>query len=297
MDSAKEQKAIERLKAFEPADGYYLAYSGGKDSDCIKVLAQLAGVKFEAVHNLTTIDAPETVRYVQSLPDVRIDKAYDKNGNHITMWNLIVKKLMPPTRIARYCCSELKERGGTGRVVITGVRWSESGRRRESADVVKIIGKPKSTMKIADEIGTEYQQTYQGGIIFNDDNDKNRRLVEHCYRTTSTMVNPIIDWTDDDVWAFLGHYGCKSNPLYQCGNKRIGCIGCPMQGGNGMKKDLIGYPKYRDNYLRAFERMLEARDKAGLDNRDSWNSPEDVMMWWVGDDPRQVRFETPEYLK
>lgn len=37
MDSAKEKKAIERLKAFEPADGYYLAYSGGKDSDCIKV--------------------------------------------------------------------------------------------------------------------------------------------------------------------------------------------------------------------------------------------------------------------
>lgn len=36
MDSAKEQKAIERLKTFEPADGYYLAYSGGKDSDCIK---------------------------------------------------------------------------------------------------------------------------------------------------------------------------------------------------------------------------------------------------------------------
>ena len=83
MDSAKEQKAIERLKAFEPADGYYLAYSGGKDSDCIKILAQLSGVKFEAVHNLTTVDAPETVRYVQSQPDVRIDKSFDTNGNKI----------------------------------------------------------------------------------------------------------------------------------------------------------------------------------------------------------------------
>ena len=50
----KERVAIERLKAFEPEDGYFLAYSGGKDSDCIKILAQLAGVKFEAVHNLTT---------------------------------------------------------------------------------------------------------------------------------------------------------------------------------------------------------------------------------------------------
>ena len=61
MDSAKEQKAIERLKAFEPATGYYLAYSGGKDSDCIKILAQLAGVKYNAVHNLTTVDAPECI--------------------------------------------------------------------------------------------------------------------------------------------------------------------------------------------------------------------------------------------
>lgn len=248
MDSAKEQKAIERLKAFEPADGYYLAYSGGKDSDCIKILAQCAGVKFEAVHNLTTVDAPETVRYVQSQPDIRIDKAYDKDGNHVTMWNLIVKKLMPPTRLARYCCSELKERGGIGRVVVTGVRWSESQRRKETADVIKIIGKPKATMKAADEIGIEYQQTYQDGIILNDDNDKNRRLVEHCYRTTKTMVNPIVDWSDYDVWAFLHYYGCKSNPLYECGFNRIGCIGCPMVGKHRYV-EFERYPKYKQNKI------------------------------------------------
>ena len=64
MKTEKEVKAIERLKAFEPDDGYYLCYSGGKDSDVIRILAQLAGVKHEVVHNLTTVDAPETVRYV-----------------------------------------------------------------------------------------------------------------------------------------------------------------------------------------------------------------------------------------
>lgn len=47
-------------------------------------------------------------------------------------------------------------------------------------------------------------------------------MVEHCYRTRKTMVNPIVDWTDEDVWEFLTHYGCKSNPLYECGFKRIG---------------------------------------------------------------------------
>lgn len=48
MNNEKVQKAIDRLKAFEPADEpYYLCYSGGKDSDCIRILADLAGVKHD----------------------------------------------------------------------------------------------------------------------------------------------------------------------------------------------------------------------------------------------------------
>ena len=65
MDREKEQRAIQYLRAFEPeSEPYYLCYSGGKDSDCIRILAELAGVKHECKHNLTTVDAPETVYYV-----------------------------------------------------------------------------------------------------------------------------------------------------------------------------------------------------------------------------------------
>ena len=170
------------------------------------------------------MDAPETVRYIKSQPDVRIDRPYDRDGKPVTMWNLIVRKGTPPMRTSRYCCSELKEPGGTGKIVVTGVRWAESTRRKQSADVVKFIGKPKGTQKIAEELGADYRTTRQGGIVLNDDNDINRRMVEHCYRTRKTMVNPIADWTDEDVWEFLNHYGCKSKPLYECGFKRIGCI-------------------------------------------------------------------------
>lgn len=100
MNIEKEKRAIEYLKSFEPEDEpYYLCYSGGKDSDCIRILAQLAGVKHELHHNLTTVDAPETVKYVKSIHGIIIDKP------ELTMWQLIEKKLMPPTRIARYCCS------------------------------------------------------------------------------------------------------------------------------------------------------------------------------------------------
>lgn len=283
----KERIAIERLKAFEPDEPYHLCYSGGKDSDVIRILAQLAGVKHELHHNLTSVDAPETVRYVKSIPDMHIDIPHDKNGNRVSMWSLIVKKGIPPTRLMRYCCSELKEKGGEGRLKITGVRAAESVNRKKNAGVVKIIGKPKTTQKTAEEFGADYDVSHSGGLVMNMDNSPNRRLVEHCYRTTSTMINPIIDWTDADVWSFLHHYGCESNPLYQRGNPRIGCIGCPLASTNRRFLDFHKYPKYKQLYINAFDKMLEANP-----NKDyyTWNNGEDVFNWWLEIDKNQMTF-------
>lgn len=280
----KIDKAIQRLKAFEPEDGYYLAYSGGKDSDCIRILANLANVKHENVHNLTTVDAPETVQYIKLLPDVRIERP------QISMWRLIEKKGFPPTRLMRYCCSEFKEKGGKGKIVVTGVRWAESARRSESADVVKIIGKSKTNQQLADNLGADYSITKQGGLIMNTDNDKSRLMVENCYRTSKTMINPIVEWTDEDVWNFLKYYGCKSNPLYECGFRRIGCIGCPMSG-KRQYEDFKRYPKYRENYVRAFGRMVKARFSNGKSVNSAWRDGEAVMRWWLGEDSTQITLE------
>ncbi|MFT3952753.1 MAG: phosphoadenosine phosphosulfate reductase family protein [Oscillospiraceae bacterium] len=282
---AFEKTAIARLKNFEPDDGYYLCYSGGKDSDCIKILAHLAGVKFETVHNLTTVDAPETVRYIKSQPDVKIDEP------KMSMWKLIEKKRMPPTQLSRFCCEVLKERGGFGKVKVTGVRWAESSSRSTNADLIKIIGKPKTTQKKADSMNADYKVTKQGGLILNNDNDESRRLVEHCYRTTNTMVNPIIDWGDSDVWKFLRHYGCNSNPLYYTtGCQRVGCIGCPMGGAQGMMRDFARYPIYKQNYIKAFDRMIEARKRDGLPVDAQWQDGKHVMAWWLREDINQISF-------
>lgn len=291
MNVEKEKRAIEYLKAFEPeSEPYYLCYSGGKDSDVIRILASLAGVKHDIVNNYSTVDAPETVRYIRSIPNVQI--SYPKE----TMWQLIVRKLMPPTRLMRYCCAELKERGGKGRVKITGVRRAESASRAANGGVVKIIGKPVATEKAAIEMDVDYEVTSKGGIVLNTDNDESRRFVEHCYRTTSTMVNPIIDWEDADVWEFLRHYGCQSNPLYQCGFKRIGCIGCPLGGFASMKRAFALYPKYKENYIRAFDRMLKRREELGKPPFDKIGTTgEDVFKWWIGDDPRQISLLDQEY--
>lgn len=197
------------------------------------------------------------------------------------MWNLIPKKLSPPLRISRYCCSELKECSGKGRIVITGVRWSESVKRKQNGGVVKFLGKPKNTQRVADELGVEYNVSKSGGLVLNDDNDECRRMVEQCYRTRKTLINPIVDWTDDDVWEFLKHHNCKSNPLYECGFKRIGCIGCPMAGKSGREMEFKLYPIYKKNYIKAFEKMIENRKNQGKYIDDKWSSGEAVFEQWT----------------
>lgn len=272
--------AIDRLKAFEPPEGYYVSFSGGKDSQCVYHLCEMAGVKFDAHYTVTGIDPPELVRFIkQNYPDVELVCPKDKNGKRITMWNLIVKYRMPPTRVARYCCAELKETQGKERVTVTGVRWAESARRKESHGAVTIQGKPKTTQKMASDMNTDYAVTRQGGLILNDDNDESRRLVEQCYRTRTTLVNPIIDWTDEEVWEFLNDivkvpHCC----LYDQGYKRLGCIGCPMN--TKVVEELNQYPAFKKLYMRAFERMIKRREEVGLAN-ENWETPEKVMRWWL----------------
>ena len=138
-------------------------------------------------------------------------------------------------------------------------------------------------------MGAEYEKTPKGGIILNTDNAETRQLVEQCYRTTSTMINPIVDWSHKDVWDFLHHYGCNSNPLYERGFCRVGCVGCPLGGAKSMKRSFALYPKYKENYIRAFDRMIIKRKEDGLPT--VWNSGEECFMWWIGDDPNQMSFD------
>ena len=74
---AKIGAAIARLKAFEPPEGYYVAFSGGKDSQTVYHLCQMAGVKFDAHYNVTSVDPPELVQFIKThYPDAWRERAY-----------------------------------------------------------------------------------------------------------------------------------------------------------------------------------------------------------------------------
>lgn len=270
----KVEVAIERFKTFEPPEGYYLAFSGGKDSVVIKALADMAGVKYDAHYSHTSIDPPELIRFIKDKhPDVIIEFPRDKDGKRITMWNLIPKKKMPPTRIVRYCCEKLKESSGDGRFTVTGVRWEESVRRKKNQGIVTIYGRDNDLNK-----NKNFTETRAGGgVVLANDNDESRKMIDTCYKRKKTVLNPIIDWTTEEVWEFIRKYNIPYCELYDKGYKRLGCIGCPMS--SKRKEELEKYPKYKKAYLSAFGRMIEERKKENL--KKEFETPEEVMKWWT----------------
>lgn len=269
-----EQVSIERLRAASEMSltNYGLPLvitdSGGKDSSVCKELALRAGIPFEIQHNHTTADAPETVRFVRQeakrFEDLRIKYTINMptyKGKRTSMWSLIPQKLMPPTRIVRYCCAVLKETGGSGRFIATGVRWAESISRKNSRGIY------------------EKNSNKNQRIILNNDNDDRRLLFENCRLKGKRTVNPIIDWSDDDVWGFLGDAKIPVNSLYSEGWCRIGCVGCPMAGKATRELEFTRWPKYKNLYLLAFGNLLEERAAKG--KYINWETPQDVYNWWM----------------
>lgn len=251
--------AIDRLKAFEPKEGYYLTFSGGKDSQCIYHLAKEAEVKFDAHYNVTGIDPPELIYFIrEKYPDVE-RHLYEKS-----MFKLIEEKGLP-SRMSRFCCEVLKEHGGEGRICVTGVRWAESSKRKRRRPF-EIVTAKKEDKKLFD------------------DNDEDRRLFENCMQKGKRVVNPIIDWEDSDVWEYLRSRNIEYCELYDEGYTRIGCIGCPLA--SNQKTELERYPKFAENYKRAIARFLpkylERRKEKGQEPfRDT---VEDWYKWWIDDE-------------
>jgi len=231
---SKVDIAIDRIQQFCPEEGYHLAFSGGKDSCTIERLSQMAGVSFQPHYANTTVEPKELRRFIHEYyPEVIWHLP------ELSMFQLIVKKGIPPTRRRRFCCEFLKEYLGKGEVILTGIRREESKGRA------------------------------------------NRKMVHPCFKdSTKIFVNPIIDWTEEDVWEFIDDESIPYCKLYDEGYKRIGCVMCPLASINNRRMDAQRFPKFYQAYLRSFDKMLKWREMKGK-TATTWRTAQDVMDWWL----------------
>lgn len=235
--------AIQRIKVFCPPEGYWLAFSGGKDSQCIYHLAEMAEVPFDAHYAVTTIDPPPLVRFIRKHYPKVIFEHPEK-----PFLKMLEKKGFP-LRQARWCCELYKERGGEGRYVLLGVRWEESAARAKRKMV---------------------QKCFKGGMMGYGD---------------KTYVSPIIDWTEEQVWEFLGDRPhCE---LYDRGWHRIGCLMCPYAGDKQRLKEANAFPRYRDAFIKSFE----ALHGCGRDSMKRWSTGRDMFWWWLGNPDEEKQQE------
>lgn len=244
-----EQMALD----MDSENGFYLAFSGGKDSQALYHIAKIAGVKFKAHMNLTSVDPPEVIRFVKrNYPDVELIKP------KMSIYDMALKKHLIPTRTIRWCCAEYKEMSGAGKVTLIGIRHAESSRRSKRNEV---------------EINNH---KFSGN--FDQFSEHLEEMVTCVRGKDKILVSPIIHWSDNDVWSFLNKNGIEHCSLYDEGYKRIGCILCPMSNYRQKIRDIQRFPHVKHKWIQAIQKLIDE----GYINR-SFSDAEFGFDWWISD--------------
>lgn len=245
------RKTFRLALRYDKDDGFFLAFSGGKDSQALYHVAQLAGVKFKAHFSPTTVDPPQVIRFIREhYPDCVFEKVEK------SIYQVAKEKMMPPTKCIRWCCESFKEHAGAGKVTLTGVRRAESV-IRSKRNFVEVSGH-----KYSGDIDTFFE--WQAEQVMKKMKNLNRDQFSRDGKSEircisgkdSIIVNPIIEWTDRDVWDFLNNVvkvpHCE---LYDAPYRkhRIGCILCPMSNKRSKLQDIEQYPYVKKKWLEVFD--------------------------------------------
>lgn len=221
----KIKQAIKFMQAVNSQHNCALAFSSGKDSVVLDFLAKEAKIEVRRFHNVTTIDPPGTISFA-------VKHQCDIVRPKLTFLDLVEKKGFP-TMFKRFCCKELKEKYYAD-YAFFGVRRDESVRR---------------------------SKCYTG---FDD-------IYYYTKKKFTNRFFPLVNFTDEDIEYCVNHYNLECHPDYYdhngkfCVNRRLGCIGCPLQSDRG-KKDFLEYPILLKQILR---RGILFHQKQGRSDHDA----------------------------
>ena len=252
-------KAVPLALRYDPDKGFFVGFSGGKDSQALYHMMQLCDVPMHAYFSPTSIDPAENIRFIRkNYPEVEFTKI-DKS-----IFDVFREMKVLPSMKIRWCCAYFKEKGGEGKVVCTGVRKSESVKRSKRNEI-EVSGRKFSGHM------DEFEQWQEKRIRkkvknLNQDQFSDAKQTEvRCINgKDKILLNPIIEWSEQDVWEFLNKVvevpHCE---LYDEGYTRIGCIGCPMATTKNQIKQFLRWPHVKEKWICA---IMDVRRESILAN-------------------------------
>lgn len=251
----KVQLAIERIKEFDPkrttGRTYIQPNSGGKDSLVCYHLCKMAGIEFQSIH-APTIEFKETARYLRNNVEGLIQAS--------------PKRFTDRVRNPKF--------RGKPKTMFTLIANRKIPPTRQNpyccSDLKENVGVAGDTLIL--------------GVRREESSGRSTRGIV-TFWNGKTCINPIVDWSTEDVWEFINKYQLEYNPLYDMGFDRVGCPGCPKS--KNQKKELEMFPEWKNWYLVAFKEMLKNLDT----DKCSWKTPEDVMKWWLGECEKERAME------
>ena len=278
------QKAEKIALSYDPDHGYYLAFSGGKDSQCLYHIAKLAGVRFQAHMNLTSVDPPEVIRFVKTqYPDVQLIKPQR------SIYQTAVYQQILPTRIARWCCLEYKENAGAGKVTLIGIRHQESSQRAQRNEVEISNRKFSGTLQQLDQYRNKRKASNSQHSIVNAHGERTLGCISG---KETLLISPIIHWTERDVWYFLYALHIPHCILYDQGYTRIGCILCPMSSARQKQKDIQRWPHVKRNWIKAIKAI-----RAGGYSKENISGETSPKTGHLSDKRQRIAQDAGAYIK
>ena len=244
-------RKAEALALTYSEDGFWVGFSGGKDSQALLHLVQLAGVKYKAFFSPTSVDPPEVIRFIrQNYPEVTFTKLKR------SIYDVFREKRVLPSMSMRWCCAEFKEQGGAGTVTLVGVRHAESVKRskRNVIEVSnhKFSGDFEQFEQWSQEQRSKKLRKRKKDAQFDQFSEHQEQMVTCVGGKDKIIISPIIEWLDRDVWEFLNDvlrvpHCC----LYDEGQHRIGCILCPMSTTRAQIAQAKRWPYVKDKWIKA----------------------------------------------
>lgn len=231
------EEAINYVQQYEKKfsiDDMMVSFSGGKDSTVVSHIVNRALGTNKVLHVFgdTTLEFPYTMEYRkrfnknEEAQGVRILTAKNREKNFEELCDVIG----PPSRVMRWCCTVFK----TGAIQKT------------------IASAFKDKTRILSFQGIRHSESVS--------RSKYERESESPKISKQTVVSPIIDWIDFDVWLYILTTGIDFNEAYRLGYSRVGCWCCPN---NGEWSEFLSKVYMYDQYLHWHELLVSFAEKIG----------------------------------